>query len=187
MLQSGHEDDSRIRAQATRCHTDPSGILGCLPDSLAAEPVNANAGLSRTFASDIGPLAGSPFQLYNVTGAGADPTITNATQVIPDDLRKVDSDFTPISHGRDLFAKFNWKQNITPWLDANLLLGYDDNGGLSQQSYTTNPGSNYADFAPTCTQIVDITGLPFAFCPLVTTFGPALPFNRRCGGFRRCL
>ncbi|HEY8950230.1 MAG TPA: TonB-dependent receptor [Rhizomicrobium sp.] len=150
MLQAGHEDDSRIRAQATRCHTDPSGVLGCLPDSLAAEPANANAGLSRTFGSEIGPLAGTPFQIYNITGATADPTITNPTeQFIPNDLRKINEDFNPTSRGRDLFAKLNWKQTVTPWLDANLLLGYDNQGGLSQQAYTTNPGSDYADFAPT--------------------------------------
>ena len=180
MVQTGHEDDSRVRAQATRCHTDPSGVLGCLPDSLAAEPANANAGLSRTFGSDIGPLAGSPFQIYNVTGAGADPTITNpAKQFIPNSLRTVNSDFNPLSHGRDLFAKLNWKQTITPWLDANLLLGYDNQGGRSQQAYTTNPGSDYADFAPTCVQKLAITGLANpAFCPAITTFGPALPFNR---------
>lgn len=153
MVQTGHEDDSRIRAQATRCHTDPSGVLGCLPDKLAAEPANANAGLSRTFPSDIGPLTGTPYQLYTVTGATADPTVTNpTTQVVPSSLRKINEDFNPYSHGRDLFAKFNWKQNITPWLDANLLLGYDNQGGNSQQAYTTNPGSDYADFAPTAAQ-----------------------------------
>ncbi len=142
MIQAGHEDDSRIRAQATRCHTDPSGVLGCLPDSLAAQPANANAGLSRTFGSDIGPLAGTPFQIYTVTGAGADPTITNPTeQAIPNSLRKINEDFNPTSRGRDLFAKLNWKQTLTPWLDANVLLGYDNQGGLGQQAYTTNPGA----------------------------------------------
>ena len=145
----GHGNDTRIRAQATRCHNDPSGVLGCLPDSLAAEPANANAGLSRTFASDIGPLAGTPFQLYTVSGAGADPTITDPVgQQIPNSLESVNTDFTPLSHGHSIFAMFDWKQDIFSWLNANLLLGYAENGGRSQQAYTTSPGANYADFAP---------------------------------------
>jgi outer membrane receptor protein involved in Fe transport len=172
MIQAGHEDDSRIRAQATRCHTDPSGVLGCLPDSLAAEPANANAGLSRTFASDIGALAGSPYQLYNITGAGADPTITNPTkQAIPNSLRKINEDFNPISHGRDLFAKLNWKQSWTSWLDSNVLLGYDNQGDLSQQAYTTNPGADYADFAPSATQA--------ALCGAGQLFGD-IPLGSNC-------
>jgi len=172
MVQTGHESDSRVRAQATRCHTDPSGVLGCLPDSLAAEPANANAGLSRTFGSEIGPLAGSPYQIYNITGAGADPTITNpAKQFIPNSLRSVNEDFNPLSHGRDLFAKANWKQTITPWLDMNLLLGYDNQGGRSQQAYTTNPGSDYADFAPTATQA--------ALCGAGMAFGD-IPVGSNC-------
>jgi outer membrane receptor protein involved in Fe transport len=183
MLQTGHEDDSRIRAQATRCHTDPSGVLGCLPDSLAAEAANANAGLSRTFASEIGPLAGSPFQLYNITGATADPTITNpVAQQIPNSLRKINEDFNPYSHGRDLFAKFNWKQTITPWLDANLLLGYDNQGGNSQQAYTTNPGSNFADFAPSAIQagtcfFAGLTGCTSRVAAAEQIFGLVAPIN----------
>ena len=149
MAEAGHSNDTRIRAQATRCHTDPSGILGCLPDKLAAEASNGNAGLSRTFSSDIGPLAGTPFQLYTVSGAGADPTVTDPVgQQVPQGLDTVNSDFTPLSHGHSIFASINWRQDITPWLTGNLLLGYAENGGRSQQSYTTSPGADYSSFAP---------------------------------------
>jgi len=37
------EDDTRMRGQKQLCHQDPSGVLGCLPDRLAAEPVNLSA------------------------------------------------------------------------------------------------------------------------------------------------
>lgn len=148
-----HGSDTRIRAQVTRCHNDPSGVLGCLPDSLAAQPANGNAGLSRTFASDIGPLAGTPYQLYTVTGASADATITDPIgQQIPNSLEAVNTDFTPLSHGHGIFTMFEWKQDLFSWLNADLLLGYVENGGRSQQAYTTSPGADYASFAPYPTQ-----------------------------------
>jgi outer membrane receptor protein involved in Fe transport len=149
MLQVSDEDDSRIRAQKQMCHTDPSGILGCLPDSLQFEGVNANAGLSRTFPSDIGPLAGTIFQLYTVSGPGADPSITNpATQVVPHSLRTVNNDFNPFTRGRDQYADASWHQKWSDWLTMDALLGFDHGEGKSQQAYTTSPGADYKDFAP---------------------------------------
>ena len=38
-----HEDDNRSRIQKQLCHRDPTGVLGCLPDRLANDTVNANA------------------------------------------------------------------------------------------------------------------------------------------------
>jgi outer membrane receptor protein involved in Fe transport len=165
MAQVGHESDSRIRAQVTRCRMDPSGVLGCLPDSLAAQPINANAGLSRTFPSDIGPLAGTPYQLYTVTGVAADPTTTDPIgQQVPNSLEKVNTDFTPFTHGHNIFAMFEWKQNIFSWLDADFLFGYTESGGRSQQSYTTSPGANYADFAPYPLQAFYCAIIPLPGC-----------------------
>lgn len=200
------EDDSRARAIETRCHTDPSGVLGCLPDRLAAEAANPNAGLSRVAVSDIGGLGigndyqaiftpakffaiGTPFMLYRVSQA--DPygtgvlgpvdiqTTDPVGQQIPNSLRKVNNDFNPFTRGHDTFASFTWKQNWADWLDMTLLAGFDKQDGLSQQAYTTSPGGDYNAFAPTCVQRLAVTGnVNPALCPLITTYGPALPFTR---------
>ena len=36
-----NEGDSRDRLSGIKCHTDPTGVIGCLPDKLAFEPVNS--------------------------------------------------------------------------------------------------------------------------------------------------
>src|ERR1043166_8219565 len=54
IVSTGKEDDSRVRAQVQLCHRDPSGVLGCLPDKLAFEPLNGNATFGTLFASNIG-------------------------------------------------------------------------------------------------------------------------------------
>lgn len=174
-LQTGHEDDSRVRAQASRCTADPSGVLGCLPTSLDNDPVNANAELARTFASDIGPLGpstlhplGTPFELYQVSttgGATPDPTITDPTrQALPSSLRSVNTDVNPVTDGNDLFASLQWKQNLTSWLDTTLLLGYDNNSGNTTEAYATEPGAPYADFAPTTIQLLTCPALSLSGC-----------------------
>lgn len=157
MVQSGEENDSRIRAQKQMCHRDPSGILGCLPDKLAFEAPNANAGLSRTFISELGPFTPlgplSIFRLYQVSGASADPTVSDPTgQQIPQNLRTVNNDFNPRSSGYDHFASLTWHQQWADWLSMDLLLGFDKGSGKGQQSYSTAPGANYADFAPFANQ-----------------------------------
>ena len=36
-----NEADSRDRVDAVLCHTDPTGVIGCLPDKLAFQPINS--------------------------------------------------------------------------------------------------------------------------------------------------
>ncbi len=196
LFSKGAENDSRARAIETRCHTDPSGVLGCLPDSLAAEAANANAGLSRTYASDIGPFGvsganpiGTPFMIYRISTVGpggvlgplgpVDPSVTDPVgQQVPNNLHTVNNDFNPFTRGHDTFSSLTWKQDWADWLSMTVILGFDKSSAKSQQAYTTAPGSDYADFAPTCIQRLAITGnVNPALCPLITSFGP-LPFNR---------
>ena len=47
-----HESDNRMRAQKQYCTTDPSGTLGCLPDTISNGLVNLNSNLS-TIASSV--------------------------------------------------------------------------------------------------------------------------------------
>jgi outer membrane receptor protein involved in Fe transport len=51
MAQYSLEADSRMRSQKQFCHHDPSGVLGCLPDSLTTDTTNTNADFQQILAS----------------------------------------------------------------------------------------------------------------------------------------
>ncbi len=160
ILQTSHEQDSRVRGQVQLCDRDPSGILGCLPDKLGFQPTNGNATLGTELAStyflgNTNPAL-APLGLFDITGPGALPG-QSAGQVVPHSLREVNTPFSPTSDGKDLFASAHWKQEISSWLTMDLTFGYDNNSGRSQESYNNSPGDNL-NTAATCTQLFDITG-----------------------------
>jgi len=166
LLQVSHEDDSRVRGQVQLCDRDPSGILGCLPDKLAYEPTNGNATLgteltSTYFLGNTSPAL-APLGLFDITGPGALPG-QSAGQIVPHSLNEENTPFNPISRGKDLFGSAHWKQTLTDWLDMNLTFGFDNNSGLSQESYNNTPGDNLNTPA-TCTQLFIITGGADATC-----------------------
>lgn len=153
ILSTGKEDDSRVRAQVQLCHRDPSGVLGCLPDKLAFEPLNGNATFGTLFASNVGPFgAFSPFTLFDV----ADPTNgffpglgapgVGASAVVAHNLHSVDTDFTPTNRGHDFFEMAQWHQQWTPWLNMDLLMGYDHNNYTSRESYNNGPGDAFSQY-----------------------------------------
>ncbi|MGZ4985231.1 MAG: TonB-dependent receptor, partial [Chthoniobacterales bacterium] len=113
MVQYGDGADSRVRPVVQACHRDPSGILGCLPDHLAFDPVNTNATFGNIAASDISllhALGGGAFDLIKVIGAGAD--CSNCSTIVPSDYRSVNTDFTPRSHGFDDLVTAHLHQTI---------------------------------------------------------------------------
>jgi outer membrane receptor protein involved in Fe transport len=160
IVQASHEDDSRVRGQVQECDRDPSGILGCLPDKLGFQATNGNATLGTELASTYflqnTNAALAPLGLFDITGPGASPG-QGATAYVPHSLREVDTPFTPVSRGKDLFASAHWRQNISSWLEMNLTFGYDNNSGLSQESYNNSPGDSLNSPA-TCSQLFAITG-----------------------------
>jgi iron complex outermembrane recepter protein len=129
-FQYSNESDSRVRPVVQACHRDPSGILGCLPDHLAFDPVNTNATLGNIIASDL-VLGG--LGLIHVIGPGADPS--NLSTAVPSDYRSVNTDFTPHAKGWDTLMTAHLHQEIAPWLSADVNVGFDQNSGWSQQSY----------------------------------------------------
>ncbi len=135
VLSTSHESDSRVRGQVQLCDRDNSGVIGCLPDKLAFQPTNGNATLgteltSTYFLGNSNVVLGDALSLFDVTGPNALPG-QSAGQVVPHSLREVNTPFSPISRGKDLFASAHWKQNINSWLDMDLTFGYDNNSGLS--------------------------------------------------------
>ena len=87
------EDDNRARIQKQMCHRDPTGVLGCLPDSLKFETLNGNATIASLLTSrELLTVQGIPssFGLGSIYGPDVYAGFTN-----PADVRKVNTDFTP--------------------------------------------------------------------------------------------
>jgi len=50
----GYENDNRVRGDAQRCHRDPGGVSGCLPDALGFDNTNTLGTFGATFPSKQG-------------------------------------------------------------------------------------------------------------------------------------
>ncbi|HUO91216.1 MAG TPA: TonB-dependent receptor plug domain-containing protein [Rhizomicrobium sp.] len=74
IAEAGYENDNRVRGDKQLCHRDPSGVLGCLPDQLAAQPLNVLSTLGATLGSKQGITAllnasfGVPFATAQTLG-----------------------------------------------------------------------------------------------------------------------
>jgi iron complex outermembrane receptor protein len=135
------EDDSHMRGDKQLCTTDPTGILGCLPGSAGTQPTNVLASASTiassqqglsTVAGALGPFLG----LYNLQA----PLTLPPGYVDPSSSRQVNTDFTPVWRSQDNFLSLKWQQTLTPWLSSTMILGYDVNSYLTQESYNNIPG-----------------------------------------------
>jgi iron complex outermembrane recepter protein len=154
IYEHGNENDTRMRGEKQLCHTDPSGVLGCLPDKLADGPVNPNAtffnipvseqATSEVFAPVLGPAA-ALLGLFDLR----DPFVATPGMV-PTDPRTVNSDFTPTLKGRSNSITAEVKQKWTDWLDMTLVGGYADGNVTSQESYTNSPGQPFNRGAGLC-------------------------------------
>ncbi len=139
-----HEGDTRMRAQKQLCATDPTGTLGCLPYKLNNGLINLNSTLS-TIASSIqgmGSAGLGAFGLYDLTQQPQLPAFCQqpGNPCNPSDPRKVFTDFTPRYRENDTFYALNWNQELAPWLNSTLVLGYDHNSTWSQESYNNVAG-----------------------------------------------
>lgn len=139
-----HEADSKMRARKQLCTTDPTGTLGCLPDSATTGVVNLNSTLATIASSKQAmSLAGLPGTL-GLFDLAAVPTPPAPLDVLnPPDLRKVNTDFAPIYHAHDEFLALNAKQKVTDWLDATFVAGYDYHATFSQESYNNTSGQPF--------------------------------------------
>lgn len=91
-----HEKDDRARIQKQLCHRDPTGVLGCLPDRLAAETPNGNSSIftiltSREFLNVAGAGGLAPFAL----GSVYQTRDIFSTAINPSDPRVVSEDYEP--------------------------------------------------------------------------------------------
>lgn len=141
-----NENDHKMRSQKQLCASDPTGTLGCLPNSLAAQPVNLNSNLSAIASSmqgmqaavggKLGAAAAGALGLFDLTATPSLP----AGYADPADPRTISTDFNPTYRAQDNFLAGEWKQSWSSWLDSTLAVGYDNNSVHSQESYNNIPG-----------------------------------------------
>lgn len=156
-----HERDDRSRIQKQLCHRDPTGILGCLPDSIKYETPNGNATLAAVLSSQefftINNPALGRFGLQSVYGSD-----TYAGVVNPRDVRTVNIDYLPTYFADEeqytlkLFhdfggVNFNFtggyaRNSVDSTSDYNLAVENSlvNNAGLANLNALGRPGSPFA-------------------------------------------
>ncbi|MDE2011686.1 MAG: TonB-dependent receptor [Alphaproteobacteria bacterium] len=151
-----NENDHKMRSQKQACHTDPSGILGCLPDSSPVSGlVNTNAtlatiassvqGMQSTLGAGLSGIYGYPAGYIMAGNLGlvdltVPPTLP-AGVVNPAGIRQVFTSFDPTYKSQDNFMSLEWNQSWTSWLDSTFVGGYDRETVMSQESYNNIPGT----------------------------------------------
>jgi outer membrane receptor protein involved in Fe transport len=146
-----NEDDTRMRGEKQLCHTDPMGVLGCLPDKLDNGPVNPNSTFFNIPVSKQA-MRGAFQDIFNGFGFGdagnlglfdLNQAYVPPAGAVPGNPRDINSDFTPTLSSKSNSITGEVKQKINNWLDATFVGGYADGSVLSQESYTNSPGANF--------------------------------------------
>ncbi len=129
------EDDDRSRIQKQLCARDPTGVLGCAPNALRAEPVNGNATLASIFASQeflgiaVSP-AFAPLGLSSLYGPDQ-----YAGVVVPEDVRTVNIDYAPTYFADEWFIQARLEHDFGP-------VALSINGGWQETSIDTRSDYN---------------------------------------------
>jgi len=167
------EADDRMRAQKQLCDTDPTGVLGCLPDApsggsgavnlnatFLATPVSRQAlGMAFTPLYDrlftqqymaAGLPAGTAAAMAASAAAAAAPGlgITDLTRpfsagAVPPGARVIDSDVKPIQRNRSNTITLQAKRRLNGWLGVTFVANYADSSILSQESFVNTVGEAF--------------------------------------------
>ncbi len=150
-----HERDNRDRIQKQLCHRDPTGILGCLPDSLANQTTNGNSTLGAIISSNefltiatggasIAP-GGPTFGNLGLGSVYGTDVFSNA--VNPANNRQVSLDYNPTYYAEEqqYQAKFfhdfgNISFNFTGGYAENKVDSRTDYTNAVENSMNNNPG-----------------------------------------------
>ncbi|HEY6578581.1 MAG TPA: TonB-dependent receptor plug domain-containing protein [Rhizomicrobium sp.] len=189
VAQFTREDDSHMRSTRQLCDTDPTGILGCLPTGAGNEPVNAlsTAAFIESTTQALGNLGASfnpvlapvfaKMGLFNLESPPGLPPGFNE----PSNPFHVYSDFNPTYLAQDSFLNLTIKQNVTSWLDATFVGGYDRPSNYSEESYNNVPGLTL-DTPQGIRTLETAVGTFQALLPLFgQSFAPYAPFFANIG------
>ncbi|HEX3666698.1 MAG TPA: TonB-dependent receptor [Rhizomicrobium sp.] len=147
MAEYTRENDSRMRSTRQLCDRDSTAILGCLPTGAGDQPVNELAMTAFIESSSqalgnlgelINPSLAPYFAKMGLFSLENQPGTAGFNE--PGNPFHVYSDFNPVYLAQDSFLNLNIKQNVTSWLDATFVGGYDRPSNFSQESYTNAPG-----------------------------------------------
>jgi len=184
------EDDDRSRIQKQLCARDPTGILGCRPDKLAYEVVNANSTLasiltSKQFFALNSPVL-TPLALSDLNGP--DPFFGKA--INPADLRTVNTDFNPTYRAKETILQARLEQDLGKQFSLTVTGGYSKSLVDSRTDYSLTAGSSLAN-NPGLQQLAFLPTLPGAafpggfnpytvFAPVAQRFIPNGPAGAAC-------
>ncbi|HEX8307678.1 MAG TPA: TonB-dependent receptor [Allosphingosinicella sp.] len=139
-----HEKDDRSRIQKQLCARDNTGILGCRPDALAFETVNANATLASILTSREFFRINSPTLTNFGLGSLYGPDNFFGGVVNPADLRTVRTDFNPTYFAEEIHAMARIEQEIGETLDLTVTGGYTQQEVDSRTDYNLVAGKSLA-------------------------------------------
>jgi outer membrane receptor protein involved in Fe transport len=159
-----HERDDRSRIQKQLCNRDPTGILGCSPDSLDFETVNGNATLAAILASReflrLNNAALTNFGLGSLYG----PDIFFGGANNPADLRTVNIDFHPTYFAEETHLMARLEQEFGDNLKLTVTGGYARSQVDSRTDYNLVAGNSLAG-NPGIATLVATAAAPGAFFP----------------------
>lgn len=138
------EDSNRSRSQKQLCNFDPSAILGCIPDSIPTEPINAFATAGTLLSSNL--LLG-PLGLFDFF----DPANGNIPGTNPSDLREVRLNFEPEYESEEDFYMLEISHDFGDY-QLTLLASHQETLVDSRQDYNGTAGD------------VNTATLPDLFC-----------------------
>ena len=156
------EKDNRSRIQKQLCHRDPTGVLGCLPDTKGFETTNGLSTLAAVLTSteffNVNNPALGRFALQSLYGADPYAGVVN-----PTDVRTVRLDYRPTYFADEEQYMAKIFHDFGP-VNLNITAGYTRNSVDSTVDY------NLAVEAPLATNAglanlnaLGRTGSPFAF------------------------
>jgi outer membrane receptor protein involved in Fe transport len=143
------EDSNRSRSQKQLCHQDPSAVLGCIPDTLPTEPINAMSTAGNLLSSNL--LLG-PLGIFDFFDSPPNEEANN-----PSDMRKVRLQFEPTYEAEEDFFMAELKHEFSNDLTFTAIGAYQEAAVLSRQDYNGTAADTGA------------AALPAGFC----SFSPA--------------
>lgn len=140
------EKDNRSRIQKQLCHRDPTGVLGCLPDTKSYETTNGLSTLAAVLTSTeffrVNNAALAPFALQSLYGTDPYAGVVN-----PTDVRTVRIDYNPTyfadeeQYTAKIFHDFGGVSlNFTGGYARNSVDSTVDYNLAVEGSLATNPG-----------------------------------------------
>ena len=123
------EDSNRSRSAKTMCNNDPTGVLGCLPDTLEFESPNAFATIGTLLSSNF--VLGDALALSHY--ALGDPSLNS---INPANFREIALDFEPEYKSDELLITAQLSQDFGDKLTGALVFGYQETSVNSRTDYT---------------------------------------------------